>query len=328
MRIRIAGLLAGCLGLMLALLASIALGKSSLPFSTVVDSLLSFDGSREHLIVRSVRIPRALIALAVGACLAVAGAVMQAVTRNALAGPELFGVNQGAALLIVLNIFIMGHSSMTGHLTYAYTGAAIAGVLVFALASLGGRGLTPVKLILAGSTVNLLFAALTQGILIFDEESLDTMRFWLAGSLTGRSLDLFMQVLPFMGGGMALALLLSRSINLLSLGEETAVGLGQRTGAVKAAALVIVVLLAGSSVAIAGPIAFVGLAVPHIARFAVGRDYRWVLPYSAVFGGLLLLLADTGARFIVPSQEISAGIVTALLGAPFLVYLAQRREQR
>lgn len=322
---RPAGLLAGAALVVLSLGASVAFGKQPIPFSIVLDSVFAFDGSRDHLIVRSVRVPRALIAMMTGACLAMAGAVMQAVTRNALAGPDLFGVNQGAALMIVVNIFLWGGVSLDGYIGYAFLGAGTAALFVFLLASMGGRGMTPLKLILAGATINLLFGALTQGILVFDEQSLDTMRFWLAGSLTGRSLDLFRQVLPFMLAGLLAALAMSRHINLLSLGEEVAQGLGQRTGLVKAGSLVVVTLLAGSAVAIAGPIAFVGLAVPHISRFLVGSDYRWILPYSAVLGAALLLLADVAARFILPSQEISAGVVTALFGAPFLVYLAQRK---
>ncbi|MEI7026266.1 FecCD family ABC transporter permease [Paenibacillus sp. y28] len=326
MYIRLTGLLLGVIAIVLCMAASIAFGKSPIPLQVVAEAIVAFDeSSREHLIVHSVRIPRAWIAMMVGACLAMAGGVMQAVTRNALAGPELFGVNQGAALMIVIQIFLLGNLSLNGHMGASFIGAGAAGVLVYFIGSLGGRGLTPVKLILAGSTINLLLASMTQGILIFDEESLDTMRFWMAGSLTGRSMDLFVQVLPFMIAGLIVTILLSRYINLISLGDEAAQGLGVRTGRVKAGALAAVVLLAGASVAIAGPISFVGLAVPHIARFIVGSDYRWILPYSAVFGAVLLLAADIAARFVVPTQEVSAGIITALLGGPFLIYLAQRR---
>lgn len=325
MGIRIAGILLGLVLVAACLCASIAFGKQPIPIATVFHSLIAFDGSREHLIVQTVRIPRALIAMTVGACLAMAGSIMQAVTRNALAGPELFGINQGAAFLIVIHLYLAGSVAANDSLVYAYLGAGLAGILIYGLGTMGSSGLTPLKLILAGSTINLLLGAMTQGILVFDEQSLDTMRFWLAGSLTGRSSALFYQVLPFMIAGLIGSLAMSRSINLLSLGEETAQGLGLRTGWVKAAALVTVVLLAGSSVAIAGPIGFVGLAVPHIARYLVGVDYRWVLPYSAILGAVLLLVADLAARFIIPAQEVSAGIITAILGAPFLIYLAQRR---
>lgn len=326
MTIRIAGLLLGIAAIAVCLAASIAFGKQPIPLSVVADALLAPDaGSREHLIVHTVRVPRALIALAVGACLAMAGGIMQAVTRNALAGPELFGVNQGAALALVAGMLTAGNVSLAGSVGYAFAGAGLSAIIVYGLGSMGSRGLTPVKLILAGSTINLLFASLTQGILIFDEESLDTMRFWLAGSLTGRDIGLFVQALPFMAAGIVGTLLLSRHIQTLSLGEETAQGLGLNTRRTIAGALALVTLLAGASVAVAGPIGFIGLAVPHLARFVVGPDYRWILPYSAVMGAILLLLADIASRFVVPSQEVSVGIVTSLLGAPFLVYLAQRR---
>lgn len=326
MAIRLAGLLIGLAAIMVCLGISIAFGKSAVPLSTVWTSIFSFDESlREHLIIQSVRVPRALIAMMVGACLGMAGAIMQAVTRNALAGPELFGVNQGAALMIVIHIFILNRSSWEGYLGASFIGAALAGLLVYGLGSVGGRGLTPLRLVLAGSTINLLLGAVTQGILVFDEESLDTMRYWLAGSLTGRNVELFLQVLPFMSVGIIGTVAMSRHIHLLSLGEETAQGLGLRVGLVKVGSLAAVILLAGAAVAIAGPISFIGLAVPHIARYIVGSDYRWILPYAAVLGAVLLLLADVAARFVIPSQEVSAGVVTALLGAPFLVYLAQRR---
>jgi len=322
---RPAGIVIGLLLVAFCLVVSIALGKQAISLSEVYRSIFEFNGSREHLIVRTVRVPRALIAMAVGACLAMAGAIMQAVTRNALAGPELFGVNQGAAFLIVIHLYLMGGVSGSSAIAYAFVGAGAAGLTVYLLGTMGASGLTPLKLIVAGATINLLLGALTQGILVFDERSLDTMRFWLAGSLTGRSTSLFAEVAPYMLIGVAGALIMGRQINLLSLGEETAQGLGLRTGLVKALSLLAVVLLAGSSVAIAGPIGFVGLAVPHIVRYLVGQDYRWVLPYSALAGAALLLTADIAARFIVPSQEVSAGVVTAVLGAPFLIYLAQRR---
>ncbi|MFC4601711.1 FecCD family ABC transporter permease [Cohnella hongkongensis] len=325
MAMRLGGIALGLLLVGLCLCASIALGKQAISLPEVYRSIADFDGSREHLIVRTVRVPRALIAMFVGACLAMAGAIMQAVTRNALAGPELFGVNQGAAFLIVIHLYLLGGVSGIDAIVYAFVGAGAAGLTVYLLGTMGSAGLTPLKLILAGATINLLLGALTQGILVFDERSLDTMRFWLAGSLTGRSTSLFFEVVPYMLAGMAVALIMGRQMNLLSLGEETAQGLGLRAVWVKALALAAVVLLAGSSVAIAGPIGFVGLAVPHIVRYVVGQDYRWILPYSALAGATLLLLADIAARFIVPSQEVSAGVVTAVLGAPFLIYLAQRR---
>lgn len=325
MNMRMTGLMIGLALVLLAMAGSIVYGKAPIRLSVVVDAVLAFDGSREHLLIRTVRLPRALIAMSVGVCLGMAGAIMQGITRNPLAGPELFGVNQGAALLVVIHILILGSASPAVQLGTALLGAGVAAASVYTLGSLGSRGLTPVKLVLAGSVINLFLVSLTQGILVFDEQSLDTMRFWLAGSLTGRSLELFRQAMPLMLAGLVIALMISRQVNLISLGEETAQGLGQRLQLMRTASLLAVMLLAGSSVAVAGPIGFIGLAVPHLARAVSGADYRWTIPYSAVIGALLLLLADIAARFILPTQEIPAGIVTAMFGAPFLIYLAQRR---
>ncbi|OXM15131.1 iron ABC transporter permease [Paenibacillus herberti] len=312
---------------LLAFLLSISIGVVSIPFRSIVDAFWSFDGSREQLIVRDVRLPRALVALVVGCSLAIAGCVMQALSRNDLAGPELFGINYGAALAIVIAMFVSGSASTYLFASSALLGAALAGIFVFLLSSLGRGALTPIKLVIAGSTMNLLLASITQGILILNEQSLDTIRFWLAGSLTGREMETFWKVLPIMAIGLIGGLLISKHLNIIRLGEEMAQGLGQHVFYIKALCVAVVVLLAGSSVAIAGPIGFIGLAVSHLARAIAGHDYRWTIPYAAGAGSLLLLLADIGARFILPEQEIPVGVVTAFLGAPFLIYLAQRKER-
>lgn len=312
----------------LAFLGSIMFGIVKVPLRSVMDAFISFDGSREHLIIRSVRLPRAVIAVLVGSSLAVAGCMMQAVSRNALAGPELFGINYGAALTAVVASFWLGTTSLQMFAWSSLLGAAVAGMLVFLLSSAGKGAMSPIRLVLAGSTLNLLFASLTQGILIMNEQSLDTMRFWLAGALTGRDMGLLVQLMPYIGIGWVGAAMLSRQLNIFGLGEEVAQSLGQRMLLIRVGCIAAVVLLAGSAVAIAGPIGFIGLAVPHIARMLAGEDYRWIVPFSALLGALLLLAADIGARFVLPGQEIPVGVVTAFFGAPFLIYLAQRKERR
>lgn len=326
--LRATGLVLLLVMVFLAFLGSIMFGIVQVPLRSVMDAFFSFDGSREHLIIRSVRLPRAVIAVLVGASLAVAGCMMQAVSRNALAGPELFGINYGAALTAVIASFWLGTTSLQMFAWSSLLGAAVAGMLVFLLSSAGKRAMSPIRLVLAGSTLNLLFASLTQGILIMNEQSLDTMRFWLAGALTGRDMDLLVQLMPYIGIGLVGAAMLSRQLNIFGLGEEVAQSLGQRMMLIRVGCIAAVVLLAGSAVAIAGPIGFVGLAVPHIARMLAGEDYRWIVPYSALLGALLLLAADIGARFVLPGQEIPVGVVTAFFGAPFLIYLAQRKERR
>lgn len=312
----------------LAFLGSVMFGIVKVPLRSVMDAFFSFDGSREHLIIRSVRLPRAVIAVLVGASLAVAGCMMQAVSRNALAGPELFGINYGAALTAVIASFWLGTTSLQMFAWSSLLGAAVAGMLVFLLSSAGKGAMSPIRLVLAGSTLNLLFASLTQGVLIMNEQSLDTMRFWLAGALTGRDMGLLVQLMPYIGIGLVGAAMLSRQLNIFGLGEEVAQSLGQRMLLIRVGCIAAVVLLAGSAVAIAGPIGFIGLAVPHIARMLAGEDYRWIVPFSALLGALLLLAADIGARFVLPGQEIPVGVVTAFFGAPFLIYLAQRKERR
>ncbi len=320
----VVGIAIGLVLLALCLSASLAYGSAEIDPSTVVAAFTAFDGSPAHLIVRSVRVPRALIGMSVGACLGVAGAIMQALTRNPLASPGILGINAGAAFMVVGAIFLLGVGSLHGYIWFAFLGAAVTAIAVSALGTAGRRGMTPLKLTLAGAALTAFCSSLMQGILVLNEQTLDQIRFWLGGSVAGRDLGLFLQVLPYMMVGLVAAFFLGKQITTLSLGEEIAKGLGQSTGWVKGMAVAVVVLLAGSSVAIAGPVGFVGLAVPHIARSLAGTDYRWVLPYAAILGAILLLVADLGARFVIHPSEIPVGVMTALIGAPFFIYLIRR----
>ncbi len=315
-------LLLGCL------LLSITFGAADIDPGTVWQAMTAFDGSTNHLIITTVRLPRALIALLVGAALAVAGALMQGLTRNPLAGPGILGISAGAALAVVITTFFLGSTSVQVYTWVAFAGGAIAAIAVYVLGSMGRSGMTPLKLILAGAVLAYLMSALTTGILILSQRTLDEIRFWLAGSVAGRDLNVLMQVLPYILVGLIVAFSMGRQITALTLGEEVAKGLGLRTGWVKAIAAVVVVLLAGSAVALAGPIGFVGLVVPHIVRFWVGVDYRWILPYAAIWGAFLLSLADLAARLIIRPQELPVGIMTALVGAPFFIYLARSKVKQ
>jgi iron complex transport system permease protein len=310
----------------MTLICSMMFGIVHISLRSVLDAIWSFDGSRDHLVVTSVRVPRAIIGAVIGAALAVAGCLMQGLSRNALASPELFGINYGAALAVVITSFILGTTAQPALAWSALLGAALSGGSVLLLSALGRVPLSPVKLLLAGATINLLLSSMTQGILILHEQSLDTMRFWLAGSLTGRDFELFIAMLPYITIGLITAFCLSNHLNVISLGDDVAHGLGQRIVYIKICCVIVIVLLAGSAVAVVGPIGFVGLAVPHIARLLVGTDYRWIILYSALLGALLLSSADIAARFIIPAQEVPAGVVTAFFGAPFLMFLAQRKK--
>jgi len=314
--------------LILCLVASIAYGAADISFSTIYAALTSFDGSTEQLIIRTVRLPRSLIAMLVGAALAVAGAILQGLTRNPLADPSILGLQSGAALAVVVAVFLFGASSLSAYAGFAFLGTGVAAVLVYFFASLGRGGLTPLNLTIVGAAFTYLAGSLTTAILIVSQRTLDEIRFWLAGSVAGRDFTLFLQVLPYIVTGLVVAFALGRQITTLNLGEDVAKGLGQRTAWVKVIAAVAVVLLVGSSVAIAGPIWFIGLVVPHIVRFFIGVDYRWVLPYAAVVGAILLLLADITARLLIAPQELPVGVMTAIVGAPFFIYLARSKVTR
>lgn len=326
-RTRVFGLLAavGLLGVVAVL--SLRFGSISVTTADAVDALFRYSAdSYEQSVVRFLRLPRTLIGLGVGAALAVAGAAMQATTRNPLADPSILGVNAGAAFGVVIAVYF-------GHLThplqfvwFAFAGGLLASVAVYAIGSAGSGGATPVKLALAGVVVSALLNSWLTGLLLFSRETLDVVRFWLAGSLAGRDLSVFYAVLPFLLAGLAGMLLAADQLNVLSMGEDTARALGMDTGRTRLLIATLGVLMVGAAVAAAGPIGFVGLAVPHIVRGLVGLDYRWVLPFCLVLGPLLLLSADIVGRVIARPSEVQVGIVTAMVGAPFLIALARRRQ--
>jgi iron complex transport system permease protein len=310
--------------LVLCLIASVRFGAASIGTGDVVGAFVDYGGSEEDLIIRTLRVPRALIAALVGAALAVAGAIIQGLTRNPLSDPGILGIESGAALAVVGSVYFFGASSLTTYALFAFAGAAVATAVVYGFGTLGG-GTTPLKLVVAGAALAALLSSLTTAVLIFDQRTLADIRFWLAGSVAGRDLELLLRVLPYLAVGLVLAAALGRQITTLTLGEDVATGLGQRTAWVKFLSIVTVVLLAGSAVAVAGPIGFVGLMVPHVARFFVGVDYRWILPYSALLGAVLLVSADIAGRMVLRPQEVPVGVMTALVGAPFFIYLARRR---
>lgn len=311
--------------LLLTAITSLRLGALPLSTTTVVESLVAYDGSDEHLVVRTLRLPRVLLAILVGAALAVAGAMMQAVTRNPLASPTIFGLNAGAAFAVVTLSFVIGLTSPLALLIAAFLGAVGAVTLTYLIGS-AGSGATPVKLALAGTVVGILLSAWVSGILIFDQQTLDEVRFWLAGSLAGQSLSNSQVVLPFLVGGLVLALAMSHQLNALNLGEQVATTLGQNTRRIRALATLATVLLCGASVAAVGPIGFVGLAVPHLVRLLMGPDYRWIIPGCLLAGPVLLLAADTLGRVVLAPGELQAGIVTALIGAPVLILVVRRHK--
>jgi iron complex transport system permease protein len=319
-------LLAGALVVVVAL--SLAVGARSIPVGTVVDALTDYDATDDaHLIVHELRIPRTLLGLAVGIALGLAGTVMQGVTRNPLADPGLLGVSAGAAIAVVAAYVYLGIDSLSAGVWFAFAGAALASVLVYSIGSVGREGATPVKLALAGVVVLAALTAFTTLMLLSNTDAAQFYtRTWLVGSLAGRPLSLFLQALPFILVGAVMALAAARMLNALALGEDTARSLGQHVGRARAFSVAAIVVLVGTAVAVAGPIVFVGLVIPHVARAITGPDYRWVIPYSAFLGAIFLVGADIVGRVIARPGEIGVGIVTVLVGVPFFVVLVRRRE--
>jgi iron complex transport system permease protein len=306
---------------------SIAVGSRPLEMGTVVDALVAYDPSLDdHLIVRELRVPRTVLTLLVGAALGLAGALMQGVTRNPLADPGLLGVNAGASLAVVVGIYAVGLASVASYAWFAFAGAAVAGAVVYTLGALGRGGATPVKLAIAGAALSALLGSFTAALLLLDSATLDQYRFWAVGSTAGRDMTVVWQVLPFLAAGTLIGLATGRALNGLALGEDVARSLGQRVGWIRLAAAASVVLLTGASVAAAGPIGFVGLTVPHVARAVTGPDNRWLLPYSMLMGAILLVCADVIGRVIARPGEVEVGIVTAFLGAPVFIAFVRRRR--
>lgn len=306
---------------------SLAMGSKPLPVRDALDALFNYDATlQNHLIVRELRVPRTLLTLLVGSALGLAGALMQGVTRNPLADPGLLGVNTGAALAVVIGIFTFDLTSPLQYVWFAFVGAGAAGVVVYVLGSLGRGGATPVKLAIAGAAVSALLGSLSAALLLMDTATLDQFRFWAVGSTAGRDITIVRQVAPFILVGTVLGLATGRSLNGLALGDDVARSLGQRVGWVRLASAASVVLLCGAAVAAAGPIGFVGLTVPHVARAITGPDHRWLLPYSMLMGAVLLTGADVVGRIIARPGEIEVGIITAFVGAPVFIAFVRRRR--
>lgn len=329
-----AALLVVLLGvLLLALcLMSLAFGALRVPLGQVVETLFGdAPGSRIENVVWSVRVPRTALALAAGAALGLSGALMQALTRNPLADPGLLGVSAGAAFAIVLSAGVLGIGTLYGYIWFAFAGAFAASVLVHLLGGLGQSGMAPVKIALAGVAVTALLTSLTSAVVLTDPDALDRFRFWSAGSLAGQDAAALVQVGPFLAVGAGLALACAPALNSLALGDDVAAALGRRTGLVRVQGVTAVTLLTGGAVAVIGPVVFVGLVVPHIARAlaqaaGIGPDHRWLLPMSAVLAPCLLLAADITGRLIARPTEIQAGILVAVIGGPFFLALVRRRR--
>ncbi|MDN4595592.1 FecCD family ABC transporter permease [Leifsonia virtsii] len=321
------GFLAAVVVLVAVSVLSLMVGARTIAPAEVLHSLLHYSRSdADALVVVDSRLPRTLLGIVVGLGLGLAGTVMQGLSRNPLADPGILGVNFGASLAVVVAIAFLGVTAPSGYLWFAFAGAALASALVYAVSSLGREGATPVKLAIAGAAVSAALGSLITAVQLTSQVSLDAMRFWQVGSLAGRGFGILVQVLPTLALGAVLALALGRLLNGLALGDDVARGLGQRVGLTRVLCGVAIVLLCGSATAAVGPIAFLGLIVPHIARRVVGADYRWILAYSAIVAPALLLACDIVGRVVAPPGELQVGVVLAFVGAPVFIALVRRRR--
>ncbi|MYY20007.1 MULTISPECIES: FecCD family ABC transporter permease [unclassified Streptomyces] len=314
-------------GLLLVLaVLSVMVGARPIAPGTVWDALFRFDSSDEHVMVRELRVPRTVIGLLVGAALGLSGALIQAFTRNPLADPGILGVNAGASLAVTFAVAVLGYTGAGQFIWFALAGAFGLTVLVYTLGSVGADRGSPAKLTLAGVAFTAVCGGFTSAMALKNTTTFDVMRFWGVGSIGGRSLDILPVALPLIGAGLLLGLCSAGSLNALALGDDLARSLGTRLALTRVVLVLAVTLLAGTSVAVAGPIAFVGLMVPHIVRWFVGPDQRWILPVTIIAAPAFLLAADIIGRVVLPSGEMRVGLVTALVGAPVLVALVRRRK--
>lgn len=312
--------------LLLAAAASLAVGTRTIPLGDVWSALVAPVGTEHDVIVRELRVPRTLLAITVGLALGAAGALAQGHTRNPLADPGLLGVSAGAAFAVVLAITLLGVGTPLTYVWAALLGALAASLLVFGLGTSGRGGASPVVLALAGAAVSALLGALTTAVVLSDLGTLDAYRTWVVGSLAGRGTDVLLQVLPFLLAGLVLAAVNAPALDTLGLGDDAARSLGLHVLRARLLGVAAVTLLTGAAVAACGPIGFVGLVVPHVARAVTGPAHRWLVPTSALCGAVLLLAADVLGRVVARPAEVQAGIVLAVLGAPAFVALVRRRR--
>jgi iron complex transport system permease protein len=308
---------------------SVTMGSRAITLGTIWQALTDFDAtSAAETVVREMRIPRTLLGLSVGAALGLSGTILQGITRNPLADPGIMGINAGAAVFVVFGAVVLGAQQLSASIWLAFLGAGAAIVAVYGIASFGREGATPVKLALAGAAITAGLTSVTTALVMTDVDALNALRFWQVGSLAGRYMDVFWQTLPFILVGAVVALGAGRALNGLALGEDVARALGQRLRSTRLVLFVTVAVLCGAATAACGPIVFVGLVVPHLARLICGPDYRWILAYSLVLTPIVLLLADIAGRVVVAPGELQVGVVLGVLGAPAFVLLVRYRNLR
>ena len=324
-RSRVVGLLL-CSALLVAMcLASLAIGTQNVSLPTVWHAVTDYHDVGDQWIVHDLRVPRTVLALIVGLALGLSGTLIQAVGRNPLADSELLGINSGAALFVVCAISFFGMTGIWTYIWFALAGALFAMLLVYLVGMTGRATVTPVRVLLAGVAVGAVMDGIGYAVRLRNPRAFDNMRFWDAGALDGRALDVSVAIAPFIAIGAVLCLIVARSLNITALGDDLAKSMGGNVARTQALSLIAVVLLAGAATAGAGPIGFVGLMVPHAVRRFTGPDWRWILAYATLAAPALLMAADIVGRVAIRPSELPAGIVTAFLGAPVLIWLVRKR---
>lgn len=333
-RRRLLGLLGLTILLVIGFVLSLAFGSRNIPLDDIWGLLKQVPGNlgKDNIentdlqVIVEYRWPRTLIGIIVGAALGVAGALIQGHTRNPLADPGILGIASGAALAVVISFAVFNVSGTWATSLWAFGGAVLATVAVFALASVSGGNVNPMTLILGGAAMNAVLQAIISAFVLTDSNNLDRMRFWTVGSVAGRDMTIFWTALPVIAVGLLLAFMTGPTLNLLNLGDDVATALGVNTGRARVTGMVIIALLATAATAAAGPISFLGLVVPHLVRSMTGPDYRWILPYSALGGAVLLIYADVLGRVITRPGELEVGIILAFVGAPIFIWMITRRK--
>lgn len=320
-------LIGGIIALVIGIGVSVSFGAANISFTTVWEAVLRYNPDLpQHQIIQEIRLPRVLGGAMVGASFAVAGALMQGMTRNPMADSGLLGLNAGACFMLAVCMAFLPNLPYMYTILYCFAGAALGALLVLGISALGRGGLSPLRLVLAGAAVSALLVALAEGVALYFHIGQE-LAFWYAGGISTTKWFQLKIMFPWVGGAIIGAMLLARSVTLLSLGDDVAMGLGQRTGLVKLLGMIIVLILAGCAVSVVGAVGFVGLIIPHVTRFLVGVDYRWIIPCSAILGSLLMVAADLAARMINPPYETPVGALIALIGVPFFLFLTSKDQR-
>ncbi len=325
-RYRLMGLLTAVAALALVLWLSLVVGSKDVELASLWPAITAYDGSPEHVIIRDLRLPRTVTGVLVGIALGLSGALIQALTRNPLADPGILGVNAGAGFFVVLGVALFGVTTIGEYIWFSFAGAVVATVGVYFIGSRGRGGATPLRLTLAGVALGAVLGGISSGMTLLRPAVFESMRSWSAGTLSNRTWEIFTAVTPFIVVGALIALALARPLNAVAMGDDTAKSLGANVTRTRAWTIVSVTLLCGAATAAAGPIGFVGLMIPHVSRWIVGPDQRWILAYTVVLSPVLLLVSDIASRLVLRPAEMQVGIITAFIGAPVLIWLIRRRK--